>query len=35
MWYRLRIPLLICFVMGLLAFTQEFVAHPLAGEFRQ
>jgi len=35
MWYRLRIPLVICFVMGLLAFTQEFIPHPWAGAFRQ
>ena len=35
MWYRLRIPLLLCFVVGLLAFTQEFIPHPLSGEFRQ
>jgi len=35
MWYRLRIPLILCFVMGLLAFTQEFVAAPIAGDFRE
>ena len=35
MWYRLRIPLILCFVMGMLAFSHEFVAHPLAASFRQ
>ena len=35
MWYRLRVPLIICFVMGLLAFSQEFIPHPWSGAFRQ
>jgi len=35
MWYKLRIPLIICFVMGLLAFTQEFVPHPWSAAFRE
>ena len=35
MWFRRTIPLLICFVVGMLAFVHEFVPHPLAGTFRQ
>jgi len=35
MWYRLRIPLILCFVMGLLAFVHEFIPHPIAASFRQ
>ena len=35
MWYRLRVPLIICFVVGLLAFTQEFIPHPWSAAFRQ
>ncbi len=29
------LPLILVFVMGLLAFTQEFVPHPLSGKFRE
>jgi len=32
---RLTIPLIIVFVLGLLAFVQDYVPHPLAGEFRE
>ena len=35
MWFKRTIPLLICFVVGVLAFVHEFVPHPLAGTFRQ
>ncbi len=35
MWYKLTIPLVICFVMGLLAFVQEFVPHPWSAVFRE
>jgi len=35
MWFKRTIPLLICFVVGTLAFVHEFVPHPLAGTFRQ
>ena len=35
MWYRLRIPLILCFVMGALAFGQEFVPHWGAAWFRE
>lgn len=35
MWYRLRVPLILCFVMGLLAFGQEFIPHPWSAAFRQ
>ena len=35
MWYKLTIPLIICFVTGLLAFVQEFVPHPWSGVFRE
>ena len=35
MWFKRTIPLLICFVVGMLAFVHEFVPHPLAGTFRQ
>jgi len=35
MWYKRTIPLLIVFAVGLLAFTQEYVPHPLSGSFRE
>ena len=35
MWYKLKIPLILCFVMGLLAFVQEFVPHPWSAAFRE
>ncbi len=35
MWYKRTIPLLIVFSIGLLAFAQEYVPHPLSGEFRE
>lgn len=35
MWYRLRIPLILCFVMGLLAFVHDFIPHPWSSAFRE
>ena len=35
MWYKRTIPLIIVFLIGLLAFAQEYVPHPLSGEFRE
>jgi hypothetical protein len=35
MWYKRTIPLIIVFIMGLLAFTQEYVPHPVSGQFRE
>ena len=35
MWYKLTVPLIICFVMGALAFVQEFVPHPWSALFRE
>ena len=35
MWYKRTIPLMIVFGIGLLAFTQEYVPHPLSGSFRE
>ena len=35
MWYKRTIPLIIVFTIGLLAFAQEFVPHPLADWFRE
>ncbi len=35
MWFKRTIPLVMCFVVGLLAFAQEFVPHPLASQFRE
>jgi len=35
MWYKRTIPLIIVFTIGLLAFAQEFIPHPLAGWFRE
>ena len=34
MFYKRTIPLLIVFGIGLLAFMQEYIPHPLAGKFR-
>lgn len=34
MWYKRTIPLLIVFIIGMLAFAHEYVPHPLSGEFR-
>jgi len=34
-WYKLTIPLILCFVMGLLAFVHEFVPHPWSAAFRE
>lgn len=34
MWYKRTIPLLIVFVIGVLAFVHEYVPHPMASEFR-
>jgi hypothetical protein len=35
MVYKRLIPLLLVFVIGLLGFVQEFVPHPLSGQFRE
>jgi hypothetical protein len=35
MWYKRTIPLIIVFTIGLLAFAQEYVPHPLSGWFRE
>lgn len=35
MWYKRTIPLIIVFLIGLLAFAHEYVPHPLAGAFRE
>lgn len=35
MWYKLRIPLLLAFVIGALAFAREYVPHPLSDTFLQ
>jgi hypothetical protein len=35
MWYKRTIPLIIVFSIGLLAFVQEYVPHPLSGSFRE
>ena len=33
MWYKRTIPLLIVFVIGILAFAQNFIPHPLSSSF--
>ena len=35
MWYKLTLPLVICFGVGVLAFVQEFVPHPWSAAFRE
>lgn len=35
MWYKRTIPLIIVFAIGLLAFAQEYVPHPLSASFRE
>ena len=35
MFYKRTIPLIIVFVMGLLAFVHEFVPHPISAAFRE
>ena len=34
MWYKRTLPLLLAFTMGIAAFTQFFIPHPAANEFR-
>jgi len=34
-WYKRTIPLIMVFVIGLLAFAHEYVPHPFAGRFRE
>ena len=34
MWYKRTIPLIIVFVIGLLAFAHDYVPHPLSSQFR-
>ncbi len=35
MWYKLKIPLAIVFIVGVLGFTHDFIPHPLSGDFRE
>ena len=35
MWYKRTIPLIFVFTIGLLAFVQEYVPHPISGRFRE
>ncbi|NQT89278.1 hypothetical protein HQ560_21095 [bacterium] len=35
MWYKRTLPLLVVFVIGLLAFVQEYIPHPISSAFRE
>jgi len=35
MWFKRTIPLVMCFVVGVMAFAQEFIPHPLSAQFRE
>lgn len=35
MWYKLKIPLAIVFIVGVLGFAHDFIPHPLSSDFRE
>lgn len=35
MWYKLTVPLIVVFIVGLLGFVHDFIPHPWAGDFRE